>query len=124
MSVSNYLETKLVDLVFNGSAYAGQATVYVKLHLGDPGEDGTGNPAAHTTRAAATFAAASGNTVTSDADVTWASMAAAETITHISLWDASTNGNCLWAGALTASKTVAIGDTLQILTGSLTVSLD
>lgn len=124
MSISNYLETKILDLVFNGTAYSGQSTVYVKLHTGDPGEDGTANAAAHTTRAAVTFAAASGNTCASDAAATFTSMAANETISHVSLWDASSAGNCLWVGALTASKAVNTGDTFQINSGQLTASID
>jgi hypothetical protein len=43
-------------------------------------------------------------------------------VTHISLWDNLTAGNCLGAGALTASKTLAIGDTFVIPSGSLTVT--
>jgi len=124
MSISNYLETVLLDLVFNATAYSGQSTVYVKLHLGDPGEAGTSNAAAHTTRAAATFGAASGGTISNDATITWTSMTANETLSHVSLWDASTSGNCLWTGALNVSKAVNTGDTFQIAVGDLDVSLD
>lgn len=124
MSIANYLETKILDLVFNGTAYSGQSTVYVKLHTGDPGEDCTGNAATETTRAAATFAAASGGTISNDAAVTWTNVSTGETYSHISLWDASTAGNALWSGALAASKTVNAGDTFQIAIGDLDVALD
>ena len=50
------------------------------------------------------------------------SNAATETITHWSLWDASTAGNALWTGALSTSAAVTAGDTFQITT--LTLSLD
>lgn len=124
MSIANYLEDKLLDLVFNGTSYAGQATVYVKLHTGDPGEDCTGNAAGNTTRESATFGASSGGAVSNDADVTWTNVSTSETYSHVSLWDASTAGNALWYGALTASKTVNAGDTFTIATGDLDVSLD
>lgn len=124
MSISNYLETVLLDLVFNATAYSGQSTVYVKLHIGDPGEAGTSNAAAHTTRASVTFAAASGGSIASDGAASFTSMAASETISHISIWDNSTAGNCLWTGALTASKAVNTGDNFTIASGSLTVALD
>ena len=124
MSISNYLETKLVDLVFNATAYAGQATVYVKLHTGDPGEACTSNAATETTRQAATFGAASGPTVTSDADITWTNVSTSETYSHVSVWDDVSAGNALWYGALTASKTVNAGDTFTIATGVLTATLD
>ena len=46
------------------------------------------------------------------------------TITHLSIWDASSSGNCLWQGAATASKAIANGDSYQVAIGALTVSLD
>ena len=124
MSIANYLEDKLLDLVFNATSYAGQATVYVKLHTGDPGEDCTGNAAVNTTREAATFGASSGGAVSNDADVTWTNVSTSETYSHVSLWDASTAGNALWYGALTVSKAVNAGDTFTIATGDLDVSID
>lgn len=122
--ISNYLETVLVDLVFNATAYAGQSTVYTKLHIGDPGEAGTSNAAAETTRKATTLGAGSAGTVTSDADITWTNLAGTETLSHVSLWDNISAGNCLWKGALTATKAVVAGDTFTIASGSLSISLD
>jgi hypothetical protein len=124
VSVANYLENKVLDLVFRATSYAGQSTVYVQLHTGDPGEDGTANVASNSTRKGVTFAAASAGTSTSSADAAWTNVPASETYSHISLWDNSTGGNCLWYGALTASKAVSAGDNFTIASGSLTVSLD
>lgn len=121
MSLSDYLENKLLDHL-RGVSYTAPSGLYVKLHTGDPGEAGTGNAAGETTRQQATFAAASGGAMTTSGTVTWTNVAAAETISHISIWDASTAGNCLGSGALSASKTVAIGDTLQLT--AITWSLD
>jgi hypothetical protein len=105
VSIANNLENKILDAVFNGVDLPGQGTVYVKLHTGDPGEDCTGNAA-------------------SDADITWTNVAATETYSHISIWDAVNAGNPLWYGALTASKAVTAGDTFTIPSASLTASLD
>lgn len=124
MSISNYLENVLLDLVFNATAYAGQATVYVKLHIGDPGEAGTANAAGETTRQAMTTGAAASGTLSNDAAVTWTNVSTAETISYVSVWDAASAGNCLWSGALTAAKTVAVGDTFQFAIGDVDVSLD
>jgi hypothetical protein len=124
VSIANNLENKILDAVFNGVDLPGQGTVYVKLHTGDPGEDCTGNAASETTRKAATFGAASVGAVTSDADITWTNVAATETYSHISIWDAVNAGNPLWYGALTASKAVTAGDTFTIPSASLTASLD
>lgn len=123
MSIANYAELKLLDAVLNAAAYSA-AGVYVKLHTGDPGEDCTANAAGETTREAASFAAAAAGACVSDADITWTNVSTAETYSHISLWDAAVAGNPLWYGALTAAKTVAIGDTFTIPSGDLTVSLD
>jgi hypothetical protein len=41
-------------------------------------------------------------------------MTTSETISHISLWDASTAGNFLASAALTASRAVINGDSLTV----------
>lgn len=123
MSISNYAENAILDAIGNNTSLA-VAQCYTKLHTGDPGETGTSNAAGETTRKSTSFAAASGGSMATDADLTWTSVSTAETISHVSIWDASSNGNCLWTGALTASKTVAVGDTFQISSGSLTLSVD
>lgn len=127
MSIANYAENKILDAVLNHTTTGGglpAADVYVKLHIGDPGEDGTANPAAETTREQASFAAAAAGSATTDADLDWAGVTAAETYSHVSLWDDPAAGNCLWTGALTAAKTVNAGDDFKILAGQLTVNLD
>ena len=120
MSISNYLENALLNTL-RGTSFSA-ASVYLKLHTGDPGEDGTGNAATETTRKVVAFSAASSGSMASSAAVTWTNVAATETITHWSAWDASTAGNCLWSGALSSPASVAAGDTFQITT--LTLTLD
>lgn len=125
MSISNYVETKVMDAIFNNASPAALqlANRYVKLHTGDPGEDGTANAATETTRKSVTSAASSDGVFTSTNDLQWTTVAANETYSHVSLWDNSTAGNCLWSGALTTPKTVNAGDTFTIPSGSLTVTL-
>jgi len=120
MSISNYAELALLNTLRNTS-FAVAAT-YVKLHTGDAGEAGTTNAATETTRKAISFSAASSGSMASSATVEWTNVAATETYSHWSLWDASTAGNCLWTGALSSSAAVTAGDTFQIT--SLTLSLD
>lgn len=120
MSISNYLENKLLDVLRNQSFAV--TTVYLKLHLGDPGEDGTANAAANTTRQSVSFSAASSGSMASSAAVTWSNVSNTETYSHWSAWDAVSAGNCLWSGALTTSASVTAGDTFQIT--SLTLTLD
>ena len=121
---SNYLENAALDHILGTSAMTSPANVYVKLHTGAPGEDGTGNAATETTRVVITFGAAASGTATSNVDVDWTSVSTTETYSHFSLWDNLTAGNCLAVGALSASKAVTAGDDFQIASGNLTVSLD
>lgn len=123
MSISNYAETKIVDAVMNATAFS-VAARYVKLHLGDPGEDGTANAAVEATRKQVTSAAAVAGTFTSTNALTWTAVSTTETYSHISIWDAATVGNCLWTGALAAAKAMTAGDTFEIAVGGLTVSVD
>jgi hypothetical protein len=123
MTISNYLENKILDAVGNNVSLA-VAQAYVKLHLSDPGEDGLTGAAGNTTRVAVSFAVAASGSMASDADVNWTGVSTSETYSHISLWDASSAGNCLWSGALTASKAVTAGDNFTIPSGSLTLSVD
>ena len=77
-------------------------------------------------RQAATFAAASspGGTTSNTGDISFtASGGNWGTITHIGIFDASTSGNLLWHGAMTASKIVNDGDTLQFSTGNIDLTI-
>lgn len=128
MSISNYVETKVMDALFNNTSPAAitLASRWIKLHTGDPGEDGTLNAATETTRKSITGAASVNGVFTSTNDLSWVSVAGTETYSHVSLWDTvgPAGGNCLWTGALTVAKAVVAGDTFTIPTGSLTVTLD
>ena len=126
MSISNYLENAWANSIRgggNGTSYTAPAAVYVKLHTGDPGEAGTSNAAGETTRQAIAFGAPSDGVITSSALTEWTNVSTTETYSHISLWDASTGGNCLAAGALAASKSVTAGDTFQLPSSQVTFTL-
>lgn len=121
MSISNYAELKLLDHVTGTAAFTVPSAFYLKLHTGDPGEAGTSNAATETTRKAASFGSASSGSITTSATVEWTNVSTTETYTHWSAWDASSAGNCLWYGALSASASVTAGDTFQITSLSLTL---
>jgi hypothetical protein len=104
-------------------AWTQPAAFYVKLHVGDPGAAGASNAAGNTTRVAATFAAASGGSLTTSADVGWTNVSTAETYSHVSFWDASSAGTFLGSDDLSVAKTVAVGDSFTITAGTLTVAL-
>ncbi|WP_445779266.1 phage tail fiber protein [Shewanella sp.] len=122
MSISNYAELKILEHTTGKTAWTIPTNVYVKLHTGDAGEEGTSNAATEDTRKVAAWATASSGSIATSATLEWTNVAATETYSHWSLWDALTSGNCLWTGALSTSAAVTAGDTFQIT--SLTLSLD
>lgn len=109
------LANKWLDMLA-GAAFTAPTTTAVKLHTGDPGAAATTNASSVTTRPAVTWAAASAGSKASNNTPSWASWAGTngEVVTHISVWDATTAGNFLFSAALTASKTVNTGDTLNL----------
>lgn len=128
-NLSTYLEQAILNAIRgggNGTSFTAPTAIFVQLHTAAPGAAGTANVAGNSTREAASFGAASGSdpaSISSSADVTWTNVSTSETYTDVSLWDASTVGNCIAVGSLTASKAVTAGDTFTITAGSLTVSL-
>jgi hypothetical protein len=119
--ISSYLADELLDAVGNASSFS-VGTVYIKLHIGDPGANGTSNAATETTRKSVSFGAASAGTLTSDADITWTNISGSQDATFFSAWDSLTTGNFLFSGSITGNAYTA-GDTYVIPSGSLTVSL-
>lgn len=117
-------ELLVLDSVFNNTAMTGSATLFLKLHIGDPGEDGTGNAAGETTRKAISFAAAGSGAVSTDADMDWSSVSTQETYSHFSIWDNVSAGNFYASGTLTPSSQIEIGEDFQIASGDLTFTLD
>lgn len=99
------------------------ANCFAKLHTGDPGSAGaTASAAGDTTRKQATMAAASGGSkaMTGTAGP-WTNGGTSETLTHISLWSASTAGTFNASAALSASQAWASTNTFTL--SSLTISI-
>jgi hypothetical protein len=127
-AASDYLENKLLDHSLATAAYTAPAGVYVGLHTGSPLDDNSGaNEVVGNgyVRKAAAFAAAAAGSASTNATITFdAATGNWGTVSHISIWDASSAGNLLFHGAVTTSKTIELGDTFQISAGNLTISLD
>ena len=113
---------KLLNTIGRTGTTFTAGSLYVKLHTADPGATGATAASAVTTRYACTFSASSaGSMALTSMGGTW-SMTSTETISHISLWNASTAGDFLWSVALTASKSVVSGDTLSLTSLTLAFS--
>ena len=127
--LSDYLETKILNHVLRNTAYTSPGTaIYIALHTADPSDAGTGTEVTGTSYArvqvTAWDAPASRATANTNA-ITWSAAGSNwGTVTHIGIWDASTTGNLLFYGALTASKSVASGTTFSISAGELDITLD
>lgn len=108
--------------ILNNTAFAPVSTIYVQLHTGDPGANGTASPSAVTTRYQVSYNSANGGTVTmTGTNPNW-SMTASESITAISHWDAATAGDFLWSASLAAPQNVNPGDTFTLTSDGLTLA--
>lgn len=107
--------------VLRNTAYAGIATPFVQLHTGDPGAAGTANVAATSTRNAVTWNAPAGGSMTLASLGSWTG-AAAESISHISIWTASSAGTFVESWPLTASVPIIVGSTFSLPTLTLSFS--
>ena len=138
-AASNFLENKVLDHVLRYSAapYTAPSTLYLALFNNTSGSaaanleagtltDETGTSGTAYARQSVTFAAASSGSSATNATVTFPTATANwGTITHVAIMDNDTEGggNVLFWGAVTTAKTIETGDTFQVSSGNLTVSL-
>lgn len=108
-----------LDTYRSGASNVTAGAVYVQLHTADPGAAGTTAVSAVTTRNSPTFNAASSGSMTLSSLGSY-SMTSSETISHISIWTASSGGTFLQSAALTSSVPVINGSTISF--SSLTLS--
>ena len=126
MSFSDYLETKVLDHVFGGTAYTAPTTLYVALFTAAPSDSGGGTEVSGGAYARQTIAfTTSGDTTSNNAAVEFPTATANYgTVTHVGIYDASTAGNLMAWAALTSSKTIETGDVFRIPSGDLDITLN
>ncbi len=141
--MSDFLENKLVDHVFRGTAYTAPSTIYFALFTSSCSDSAGGTEvatgsyaraslAASTTNWAGTQSAGStavssgtGGTTSNNGVVTFATPSAGwGTVSHLGIYDALTTGNLLVCRALTVSKTINSGDTVTFPAASFTFQID
>lgn len=126
-AATNFLENKVLDHVLGEGVrnYTSPAVLTVGLFSSNPGETGAGTEISGTSyaRTGVTFGAASSGSATNSANVTFPTAGAGGwgSVTHAGVFDGS---DMIFYGALTVSKTVTEGDTFQINSGQLTITLD
>lgn len=137
-AASDYLEERLLNHVLTNTAYTAPSTLYLGLFTNTSGNAATNLEAGTLTdevstsatgygRKTVTFGSATVGATTvsaTDATVTFdAATANWNTITHVAVLDAATAGNVLFWGAVTTAKAIETGDTFQVTSGNLTISL-
>lgn len=131
MSMSSYLEARILDHITGRTAYT-VPTLYIGLSTADPGEDGStlaepiAGAYARVLHSGVTkwAAAVNGATATNAEALFPTATSNWGTITHMCLFDAASGGNLLWSGAFTTAKAIGVGDTARIGSGALTLTLD
>lgn len=125
-NLSNYLENKLLDHFLATTSYTAPSNVYVALMTvaeDDTGTAGTEVSGGSYARQTATFDAAASGATQNSSNIDFTDMPAC-TVVGIAIYDASTAGNLLVHGTLTANKSLDAGDTLRIATGDLDISIN
>ena len=132
---TTYLELHDLDYLFGATAFATPVTLYIGLSTTTTNAGGTGitEPVAMAyaritvTNNKTNWAVASGSApgiVTNAAIMTFAQATGAwGVITDFFISDALTAGNILAYGTLTASKTIASGDTARFAIGDFAINL-
>lgn len=134
-AMSDYLEGKLGDLLFQNTAYTAPST-YIALATASFGEDnsGTANEVSGGSYArelvendgstSPYWNANSDGLYDNNGDITFTTATASwGTVSHFGVYDALTVGNLLFHGSLTASKTVDTNDTFKFASGDLDITL-
>jgi len=112
-NLSTYGANELLD----GTALP--ATLYVQLHTGDPSAAGTANVATETARKSFTRTAAEAGVASNVLLLEWLSYPAVETLSHVTIWDAASGGNCWFVDAITTPPETVIGQAAEIAVGEL-----
>ena len=132
-NLSSYAERKILDHLFKNTSYT-SPNAYIALFTNDPtdsasGTEVSGNGYARVQIDTVMSTATTGSdnsSITNGSNITFAAASggAFGTITHIGIFDALTTGNLIAHGELAASKVISDGDTFQIQTGNLTITID
>ena len=124
-ALSNDLETKLLTWAMTANAVTRPTSWHVALFTAAPSDTGGGTELSTGgyARQSATWTVTNNQAANTSA-LDFVSSGDWGNITHVGIFDAATNGNLLWWGALTTPRDPASGDTIRFAAGALVVSLD
>ncbi|PVA24336.1 gp34 protein [Mycobacteroides abscessus subsp. abscessus] len=107
--------------ILRGAAFTPPAGVYARLHLDDPGPNGTANASVVATRIQVAYSPAANGAIVLTGTNPQFTMTATETIKYVSFWDDATAGNFLWSAPLAAPRNVVATDTLTLVSAGVTL---
>ena len=130
--MSTFLANELLDHLLSLATYTGPATTHIGLYTAAPGDAGGGTEVAGGayarvayTNSVANWPAASAGSKSNANTIDFGTATANwGTIVSVGVFDASTSGNLLLYGTLTASKTINNGDGARFLATKLVVAFD
>jgi hypothetical protein len=128
-ALSDVAEKLLLDWLMTSGSATRPTAWYVALYTAAPSDSGGGTEVSGGgyARQSATFdAAATPGGTTSNNNVIQFTASGADfgTVTHIGIHSAvSGSGNLLWHGAMTTSRTVSDGDTLEFSVGNIDLTI-
>ena len=127
-ALSDHAEKLLLDFLMTTGTATRPTNWYIALYTGAPSDAGGGTEvsgAGYARQSVAFDAAASpGGTTSNSGDVSFTAVGGDYgTVTHMGIFDASSSGNLLWHGVLTASKTVEDGDTITFTAGNIDLTM-
>jgi hypothetical protein len=96
--------------------------MWVQLHIGDPGINGSDNVAAETTRKLASWGDADvDGKAYNNAALEWILVVGTEVLTHISVWSQAVAGIAWYQGQLTSPVPVTVGADFTIAAGDAVI---
>jgi hypothetical protein len=129
-NMSNYLEARVLNHIFRGTASTSPSTLYVALFLNNPTDAATGTEVSGTgyARRTVTFTAPTqvngAAQITNEQDIEFAQAGSNwGTVTHAAIYDALTGGNMYYYGPLNSPKEIQTSDILKVLAGELKLTL-
>ena len=110
-ALSDHAENLLLNFLMTSGTATRPTAWYVALYTSAPNDAGGGTELSGSgySRQSVAFSTASGGS--------WG------TVTHMAIHAASSAGNLLWHGALSASKTIADGDSLEFAIGNIDLTI-
>ena len=124
-AASNYTENLALTWLLTSSSATRPSAWYLGLFTSDPTDAGSGTEVSGGSYSRQSIAfTVTNDTATNSATVTFpAASANWGTVSHVGIYDASTSGNLLFHGAVTVPKTIESGDTFQVSSGNLSITL-